>query len=195
MKTIIKDLKNSDIVKEDLKHPKDKTRILEILFSEQTGFCAYTEDRMSATHAKDVEHFNPTLKGTPNDGYQNWFMTNHLWNQRKGTKNAISRWNEHQPIIELTNSSISKKLGYKDGNYFIKKANDEKLENLLNYLLINELGLPKERREYIKSLRNLNFSVSALEEYLKRNPIQIRFPTALFHEFGIDVWKLLSSIQ
>jgi CRISPR/Cas system Type II protein with McrA/HNH and RuvC-like nuclease domain len=42
-----------------------------ILFAEQNGFCAYTEEYLGRADARDIEHFNPKLKNTPEDSYAN----------------------------------------------------------------------------------------------------------------------------
>ena len=49
---------------QQLRYPKDKKKIIALLLKEQGYLCAYTEARITATYAKDVEHFNPTLKET-----------------------------------------------------------------------------------------------------------------------------------
>jgi CRISPR/Cas system Type II protein with McrA/HNH and RuvC-like nuclease domain len=90
MRRIIKK-PDSMIATQELSYEKHKTQIKEVLLQEQNYFCAYTDDRISPAFAKDIEHFNPTLKTTDADNYHNWFMVSHEWNMHKGTKNAISR--------------------------------------------------------------------------------------------------------
>src|SRR5215207_3899824 len=72
-------------------------KISEILFTEQKGFCAYTDEYISRTDARDIEHFNPTLKDTSEDNYNNWFLVKHQWNKEKSYK-----WSEFQPILHPT---------------------------------------------------------------------------------------------
>jgi hypothetical protein len=85
MKRILKK-PDSEIVRQKLSYPKDAQKIKEILEVEQECFCAYTEERITAGYAVDVEHFNPTLKNTPADGYGNWFVVSHKWNNKKRAK-------------------------------------------------------------------------------------------------------------
>ncbi|HMR86944.1 MAG TPA: HNH endonuclease domain-containing protein [Saprospiraceae bacterium] len=77
---------NSEIQQKGLVYPNNRTQIANILFAEQKGFCAYTEEYIERTDAEDIEHFNPTLKGTDDDGYENWFLVKHQWNSEKSTK-------------------------------------------------------------------------------------------------------------
>ena len=73
MKRIIKK-ENSEIIEEALKYivgnSTNNKRISNFLFKEQKGFCAYTEEYIGRSDAKDIEHFNPTLKGKDEDSYQ-----------------------------------------------------------------------------------------------------------------------------
>ena len=53
-------------------------KITEVLRLEQKNFCAYTDEYMCIiTDAQDIEHFNPKLKDTPEDSYDNWFLVKH----------------------------------------------------------------------------------------------------------------------
>ncbi len=61
-------------------------KIATLLFSEQKKFCAYTDEYISRTDAKDIEHFDPNLKDTPQDNYNNWFLVKHQWNKEKSYK-------------------------------------------------------------------------------------------------------------
>ncbi len=175
------------IATQELSYEKHKTQIKEVLLQEQNYFCAYTDDRISPAFAKDIEHFNPTLKTTDSDNYHNWFMVSHEWNMHKGTKNAISRWLAHQPLLLITDDSLESRILYDGGYYFLDKTGDVEAENLLKYLLINDLGLPEERQNYIKSLKDMGFNKEKLEQYLINNPIAVRFPRAIETEFNIKL--------
>jgi hypothetical protein len=69
----------------------------------------------------------------------------------------------------------------------LDKTGDVEAENLLKYLLINDLGLPEERQKYINALKDMNFSKEKLEQYLANNPVLVRFPRAIETEFSIKI--------
>ena len=83
-------------------------KIRTVLEKEQNYFCAYTEDRLSATYARDTEHFNPTLKYTDRDTYRNWFAVSTKFNKEKSTK-----WADYQPIMHPTDINFDKRLWYR----------------------------------------------------------------------------------
>ncbi len=112
---------NSEVIIKNLKSPKDNFKIREILEKEQSNFCAYTEYRLTAGFARDLEHFNPKIKNTNKDNYYNWFVVSHKWNNKKYTK-----WSNFQPILNPTAKNFdlcnqkndSKKCNYTDYNGF-----------------------------------------------------------------------------
>ena len=81
---------NSEIISQNLEYLKGNStnnlKISKILFKEQKGFCAYTEEYIGRADAKDIEHFNPTIKGEESDNYFNWFLVKHQWNMEKSEK-------------------------------------------------------------------------------------------------------------
>lgn len=149
------------------------------LEKEQNFFCAYTEERLNATYARDIEHFNPTLKYTAKDGYKNYFAVSHKFNTEKGTK-----WAVFQPIMHPTDLNFEKRLWYSDGIYEINSS-DRKADNLRKYLDLNNEALIIERRNYIKGLKALPYSLEELKNYLFEHPDFIRFPRAIETEFNI----------
>ena len=98
-----KSIKNpsSKIIADKLKYVSGNSannkKIADILFAEQKKFCAYTDEYISRTDAKDIEHFDPTLKDTEADNYNNWFLVKHQWNKEKSYK-----WENYQPILHPT---------------------------------------------------------------------------------------------
>jgi hypothetical protein len=152
------------------------------LDKEQNYFCAYTEERLSVTYARDIEHFNPTLKLTPNDGYRNYFAVSHLWNIEKGTK-----WTDFQPIMHPTDLNFEKRLWYNEGIYDTNSW-DIRADNLRKYLDLNNEALVRERKNYIKGLKALfDNRVEELKDFLLANPDFIRFPSAIAAEFNIQL--------
>ena len=151
MKRIVRD-GNSTIVSSGYTYPAHRTEILNALDLEQNNFCAYTEEYYSPGYARDVEHFNPTLKNTVSDGYGNWFSASSRINRRKGSK---SRWNRYQPILMPTSLDLESRLLYKDGYYILSNPNDVDAKNLRDYLFLNDFGLPVARIAYIDTLKFL----------------------------------------
>jgi CRISPR/Cas system Type II protein with McrA/HNH and RuvC-like nuclease domain len=74
MKRIIKN-PNSQIITNNISYKKgNNSELSKILLKEQKNFCAYTEEYIGVNDAVDIEHFNPNLKYTSDDSYQNWFI-------------------------------------------------------------------------------------------------------------------------
>ncbi len=157
----------SEIVKKSLSYPKDRKQIREILEKEQEYFCAYTECRVAAATAIDVEHFNPKLKNTENDSYENWFAVSSVWNNKKGTNNSISRWEKYQPILHPTASDLEERILYNEdeGTYYWKE-NDKEAENLICLLNLNEIKLVDARRKHIDLLKSFVSKKSELMDFL-----------------------------
>lgn len=164
-----------------LSYPKDKKRIINLLLREQGFLCAYTEVRVTATYAKDVEHFNPNLKETVEDGYENWFAVSHLWNQKKGTK-----WDGLQPMLHPTDEDLESRIKYKEGNYFYL-PDDIAARNLIELVGLDNDELIKERSRYAKKLKKLLRKLGGKEElleYLLEFPEEICFRRVLEAELG-----------
>ena len=149
----IKRLELSEILKDKLQYPDDRKKILSVLTNEQAGYCAYTEKRIKATSAMDVEHFNPEIKDTQDDGYYNWFAVNHKWNLKKGD---VKRWKKYQPILHPTSADFEQRVVYDEitGVYICRKE-DYEAENLIKFLNINNAELVSERTNKIILLEDL----------------------------------------
>jgi CRISPR/Cas system Type II protein with McrA/HNH and RuvC-like nuclease domain len=96
------------------------------LFKEQKGFCAYTDECITRTDARDVEHFNPKLKNTTQDSYNNWFLVKHQWNNEK-----LAKWGDYQPILHPTADDFEERVIYLNGDYVAKSA-DIEANNLID---------------------------------------------------------------
>jgi hypothetical protein len=155
---------------------RHNSKIRAVLEREQNYFCAYTEDRFSATYARDIEHFNPTLKYTSKDSYRNWFAVSHKFNKDKSTK-----WGDFQPIMHPTDLNFDKRLWYSEGIYEIN-SKDIRADNLRKYLDLNNPVLVTERIEYIKGLKSLGDN-DFVQKFLAENPTFVKFPRALATEF------------
>ncbi|EKT4509026.1 hypothetical protein SL057_000709 [Flavobacterium psychrophilum] len=195
MRRIIKD-DNSEIITKNLKYIEGNSannkNISKILFKEQKGFCAYTEEYLGRADAKDIEHFNPTLlKGTDSDKYSNWFLVKHQWNKEKSSK-----WEKYQPILFPTDENFNSKIIYDNGDYRVANAIDIESSNLVKLINLDDLILADERKKYIRrkkeEIRNFGQSPNDFFEILIEDDIkQISYLRAIQEEFEINIWDMI----
>ncbi|EMY3584043.1 hypothetical protein ABF200_000683 [Flavobacterium psychrophilum] len=194
MRRIIKD-DNSEIITKNLKYIEGNSannkNISKILFKEQKGFCAYTEEYLGRADAKDIEHFNPTLKGTDSDKYSNWFLVKHQWNKEKSSK-----WKKNQPILFPTDENFNSKIIYDNGDYRVANAIDIESSNLVKLINLDDLILADERKKYIRrkkeEIRNFGQSPNDFFEILIEDDIkQISYLRAIQEEFEINIWDMI----
>ncbi len=165
-------------------------RIADILLSEQKMFCAYTDEYISRTDAKDIEHFNPTLKDTDQDSYHNWFIVKHQWNKEKSEK-----WDKFQPILHPTALDFEERIIYLQGDYVVKTTNDIEAQNLSDLLKLDDIHLANNRKKYIARKKDEialdgNGANHFFATLLNAEPCQIKYTRAIKEEFGIDVWEM-----
>ncbi len=113
----VQKLPNSSILIEKLQYipgnSSNNKKIAVILQQEQKRFCAYTDEYISRTGSADIEHFNPTLKGTPEDDYENWFLVKHQWNLEKSYK-----WKTYQPTLHPSAEDFEQRIIYRRRLFF-----------------------------------------------------------------------------
>lgn len=186
---------DSEIITKNLSYEKqgNRPKIKEILKKEQANFCAFTEEFITAGYTDSIEHFNPYLKDTPDDNYENWFVASQYFNQLKGTKNAKTRWDEHQPIISLADEEINDIIYFENGDYIVHPSHIEAI-NLLSLLHINHEELRETRKKHIERYKEIFFELlnedkKAFEKYLldEKKAGKLSFPTAIKATFGIDI--------
>ncbi|ADB41884.1 hypothetical protein [Spirosoma linguale] len=150
---------DSLIVKEGLTYKKgDNSRIADLLKGEQNNICAYTEECLGRADKAEIEHFDPTLKSTNKDGYQNWFLVKAQWNNEKGSR---ARWLKHQPLLHPTAADFESRILYDRGRYILADENDIEARNLRGYLKLDDEELAKQRIYYILRLKE-DISMSGL---------------------------------
>lgn len=198
MQRIIKK-QNSEIISQDLKYiggnSGNNQNISKILFNEQKGFCAYTEEYIGRADAKDIEHFNPNLKGNNADGYSNWFLVKHQWNKEKASK-----WEDYQPILHPTHVDFNSRILYDNGDYRVADSNDIEATNLVNLIKLDDVILADERKKYIRRKKDEieKFNQSAInffEILIQADMKQINYLRAIQEEFGIDIWNMIPEPQ
>ncbi|PWV54038.1 hypothetical protein [Chitinophaga sp. S165] len=193
MRKAIKD-PNSTIIVDGLSYiPKNSAnnkKIEAVLLQEQKNYCAYTDEYMGRPDAKDIEHFNPTLKNTQQDSYFNWYVVKHQWNKEKGSK-----WANFQPVLHPDSVDFEDRVLYYKGDY-IAKSNDIEASNLIKLLKLDDQVLADRRKRYIKNTRTL-ISIYGADEHsffndlIGRDPEQIHYPRAIKEEFKVDIWSML----
>jgi len=198
MRRVIKD-ENSEIVTQNLRYIEGNSNsnqnISKILFKEQKGFCAYTEEYIGRADAKDIEHFNPTFKGEETDGYSNWFVVKHQWNKEKSAK-----WSKFQPILFPTDIDFNDKIIYDNGDYRAANSDDIPSSNLVKLIKLDDLMLADERKKYISrkkdEIKKFGQSANDFFEVLIESDIkQISYLRAIQEEFGIDIWSMIPAIK
>ena len=171
------------------KKGKDNSKIGEALLEEQNFICAYTETYLGLRFdSKDIEHFNPTLKLTDKDGYENWFLVNHKLNIEKG---STARWLKHQDILHPTALDFEERVSYYDGTY-VWQNGDKEAENLIKYLKLDDKKFVEERRLYIKNRRksleqNKLTPENYFQDLLLNEPDRLKHIRAIEEEFKIKI--------
>jgi hypothetical protein len=198
MKRIIKK-EDSEITKQNLKYiignSRNNKKISSILYKEQKGFCAYTEEYIGRADAKDIEHFNPTLKGKKTDSYQNWFLVKHQWNKEKSSK-----WMKYQPILYPTDLTFENRISYIKGDYFLAELEDIEAKNLIDLLQLDNVLLADERKKYIKrkkaEMQIYDVDSTVFFKILIKDAIkQVSYLRAIDKEFTINIWELLPEVK
>ena len=186
---------DSEIIKNNLSYVSGNStnnkKIANILLQEQKKFCAYTDEYISRTDAADVEHFDPTLKDTPEDNYNNWFLVKHQWNKEKSYK-----WKNYQPILHPTATDFEDRVVYAAGDYITKSPDDIEAQNLISLLKLDDAGLADERKRYIKRKRE---EITIFEEdaanffsmLINEDPSRVCYLRAIKEEFDVDIWEML----
>jgi HNH endonuclease len=198
MRRILKD-NNSEIIIQTLEYIEGNStnnkKISNILYKEQRGFCAYTEEYIGRADARDIEHFNPNLKGTNTDGYFNWFLVKHQWNSEKSSK-----WDKYQPVLNPTHENFNIKIIYDNGDYRVSDSADIKSINLIKLIKLDDALLADERKKYIRrkkdEIEKYGESAEDFFEILIQSDIkQISYLRAIQEEFEIDIWNMIPQPQ
>jgi hypothetical protein len=149
MKQVVKII-DSQITRDGLRYTNGNNSLLTVLLQgEQRDFCAYTEKQFNATDLIEIDHFDPSLKGTENDGYNNWYVVVAKWNRKKARK-----WEDYQPILHPTNEDFSTRIWFESG-VFQYHPEDVEAKNLVSLLGINNYELTIERQRYLDRMLDL----------------------------------------
>ncbi len=179
----------SPILIEELKYPTNRQKIRDILYKEQVGFCAYTEEYLGRADAADIDHFDPTLKNTSQDNYNNWFLIKHQWNNEKSNK-----WNNYQPVLHPTARDFEKRIKYSGGDYIAASLEDTDAENLIKLLKLDDPALADQRKRYIKRKQDeIKIYGKSNEDFFKdlttAEPRQVQYPRAIKEAFEVNIYE------
>ncbi|MBV8254845.1 MAG: hypothetical protein JO154_19755 [Chitinophaga sp.] len=166
-------------------------KIADILYKEQKCYCAYTDEFISRTDASDIEHFNPTLKNTIADNYNNWFLVKTQWNKEKSEK-----WGDYQPVLHPTDPALEDRIIYYDGDYVVANLNDTEAKNLVRILKLDDPALAGKRKKYIDRKKEEitafgGDAVTFFNVLLEADNCQISYLRAIKEVFKIDIWQLI----
>lgn len=177
---------NSIILTKKINYKENSSnkQLASLLHTEQHHLCAYTEEYISRTDKGDIEHFNPTLKGKPEDGYENWFLVKAQWNLEKGSS---PRWYKYQPIMHPTADDFESRILYNKGRYVLADPNDLEARNLRSYLKLDDEELAKKRVNYIRRLKNA-IALSGLtnQEYVDWQISQVEERETIYYIRAIE---------
>lgn len=192
MKRVIKK-KDSEILTQGLNYivNGNNTNLRDVLFAEQKGFCVYTETFLGRTDKKEIDHFNPTLKGKTTDSYDNWFLIKAQWNLEKSSK-----WAKYQPVLHPTAQDFEDRIIYFEGDYLLANSNDIEAKNLITLLKLDDADFAKVRKNYIirisKEINDYGSALDYFKELIDNELFDfIRFIRALENEFKVDIYSLI----
>ncbi|MCC5613269.1 hypothetical protein LC612_42975 [Nostoc sp. CHAB 5834] len=165
----------------------DNKKLAIVLCDEQHNICAYTETYLGRSDKKDIEHFNPKIKGTLGDSYQNWFLVKAQWNGEKASK-----WEQYQPILNPLDETFDERIIYHEGEYLAASLSDQEAVNLIRLLKLDDEGLAFERRCYLENLKEtLTLSEKSAQKYIDdlliTKPSLVYFIRAVEEELNVKV--------
>ncbi|MCK8492020.1 MULTISPECIES: hypothetical protein [Spirosoma] len=188
MRRVKKDA-DSEVIKRKVKFKAGENDLLrQLLADEQHTLCAYTETYLGPSDDAHIEHFNPTLKGTNEDSYTNWFLVKSLWNTKKSRK-----WADYQPILHPTAEDLEQRILYfAGGHYVAADPNDVAAQNLIRLLDLDNARLADQRKRYVQSKKqqigNLRQSAQQyIDELLVTYPEGVYFIRAIEEELDVKV--------
>lgn len=166
-------------------------KIKDILLAEQKNICAYTESYVAREDGCDVDHFNPELKATDDDGYDNYFAVKSQWNKEKS---STAKWMKFQPILHPTDDTFESRIHFHppDARYFAD-VRDVAANNLINFLNLNDPDLKRQRHLYLERKRKeLERSLESPDIHFKNlltaEPQAVYYIRAINETFGINVF-------
>ncbi len=161
----------------------DRPKIRQLLLSEQSRYCAYSERYVHNTDSCDIEHFDPRLKSTVDDDYWNWYSVLSWMNSHKPKKIE-----PYLPLPKPFDPTLAERIRFRNGIF--EPVNPAELEahNLIRYLGWNHESLVKDRSAHLANLQFIRdqFQTDAeFVDFIVVNPDNLSFITAIEVEFAI----------
>ncbi|TGE29732.1 HNH endonuclease family protein [Hymenobacter metallicola] len=187
-------LVNSDIVIENLSYEtsSDRIKIKSSLLREQYCFCAYSEKYICKIDEAHIEHFDPRLKKTQEDGYMNWYATLPWMNSHKPKKIG-----PYLPILLPSSPDITNRITYNiaTNTFEVVRLDDCEADNLIKYLGFNKFELVEERKKQINRIKLIFDTVGkdSMLLILSSHKEYVSFATALEHVFCIDLMPYITA--
>ena len=179
----------SKIIKAKLKYKinGDNSKLAKMLCDEQYNICAYTETYLGRSDKKDIDHFDPTLKGQAADSYHNWFLVKAQWNSEKSNK-----WAAYQPVLHPTSVDFEQRIIYVDGEYYPVSADDTEAANLIRLLKLDDEKLADMRKRYVARIRETitwsgKMNQKFIDDLLLTDRDALYFIRAVEEEFNVKV--------
>lgn len=174
----------------------DNQPLRDALLAEQKGFCAYTEERVTATDTVAVEHFNASLKRC--DDYFNYYATQQTANQRKRRKERAqkgasfftTRWFQQPGAVEARLEYVPDSHTYQP-----RDARDTDAATLISYLGMNAPELVDVRTSHVYAMLDIfelgQLDVAGARAWFAAHPRHLSFITALEATLGYPLADLL----
>ncbi len=182
---------DSKIIREDLTYsvPSQRGKIRLYLLEEQKGFCAYTEKYICETDSYDIEHFDPAKKGSPDDGYHNWYAVRSWINQRKPRK-------KDEVMLLPYAEDVARRIKFdSSGLFVVTNPEDIEAKNLLAFIGINRPEVYRDREKHVERIRSLK-SLCGTDDALffrmmAEHKDYLSYASALECILGIDLTELI----
>lgn len=189
-----KQTKLSDSRAKNIEYIKDgdNSKLRQILFEEQKGFCAYTETFLDRTEQKDIDHFNPTKEYLERNNYMNLFLCKAQWNKEKSNK-----WSDFQPLLSPLSDDFEERIVYNQELklFEAKEENDIQANNLVKILKLDDYDLSIERKKHIELSKELMSYFESPTKYFQKtielDSTAIKFIRSLEIEFNINIWDMI----
>jgi len=140
----------------------------------------------------DVEHFDPRLKHTAQDGYWNWYAVLSWMNAHKPRKIE-----PFLPILSPFDDSVRERISYDGSQFFAVNEEDVEAKNLILFLGWNRPEVAKDRSDHVHRIRDLfgllKNDAEEFKLFLLAHPENCSFCSALTFEFGAVITSVMNA--
>lgn len=174
-----------------LRYGPDSAAIRENLMRVQQNFCAYSEKHLQNLDSVDIEHFDPRIKGTAEDGFRNWYAALGKINGRRRRRVL-----PEELFPDPGTADIQARIKYEDGQFQAVDPLDEEIESLIRFIRANDELTLSHRAAHVSRIADIRKwkTQAELHEYLLKHPAELSFPSALESELGIPAFELIRQL-